>query len=283
MKTNVRSGELPSRSGGRAGGAAETRHTTPIDAGADSIHLLPLGALHTARRFTVQDGGEELVTLPVTAFLVTSGERRILVDCGMSPAGMADPEAAWGRLARFFTPEAGDDDTLQARLGRLGLGPPDITDVVLTHLHFDHAGGVALLGAAQRWVQRAEYRCAVHPDRHFSGGNLPLEFDGDYTLLDGDATIAPGVHVLFTPGHTHGHQSVLVRVGEGWHCLTGDVVDNREILDRRRMPGVVVDPGQAMLSTARLRLLESALDARLVFSHDAEQHAALPALPEAIA
>ena len=49
------------------------------------------------------------------------------------------------------------------------------------------------------------------------------------------------------------------------------------------MPGVVVDPADAMLSTARLRLLESALDAQLVFSHDGEQHAALPPFPQPLA
>src|SRR5689334_11405664 len=190
-----------------------------MTAAADSIHLLPLGALRTPRRFTVQDGGDELVTVPVVAFLVVTGDRRILVDSGMSPAGVADPAAAWGGLARFFEPLAGDDDRLEARLAALALEPGDVTDVVLTHLHFDHAGGVALLPRATRWVQRAEYRHALLPDRHESGGFLPQEFDGDYELLSGDATVAPGVHVLFTPGHTAGHQSVLVKVGDGWHCL----------------------------------------------------------------
>jgi N-acyl homoserine lactone hydrolase len=250
-----------------------------MTATADSLHLLPLGALRAPRRFLVQDGGDEIVTVPVVAFLVRSGERRILVDCGMSPAAIADPEGAWGRLARFFEPVAGEEDRLEARLGALGLGPEDVTDVVLTHLHFDHAGGTALLPGATRWVQLAEYRHALHPDRHTSGGYLPAEFDGDYELLAGDATIAPGVHAVFTPGHTHGHQSVLVNVAGAWHCLVGDVVDSREILDRKRMPGVVSSPADAMLSTARLRLLESALGARLLFSHDAEQHAALPAFP----
>jgi glyoxylase-like metal-dependent hydrolase (beta-lactamase superfamily II) len=133
-------------------------------------------------------------------------------------------------------------------------------------------------------VQRAEYRHATLPDRHESGGYLPQEFDGDYELLAGHATVAPGVHVLFTPGHTAGHQSVLVNVGGGsWHCLVGDVVDSRELLERKRMPGVVVDPAAAMLSTARLRLLESALGAQLLFSHDGEQHASLPPFPQALA
>ncbi len=254
-----------------------------MTAAADSIHLLPLGALRTQRRFVVQDGGEEIVTVPVVGFLVSSGDRRIVIDCGMSPAGVADPEAAWGRLARFFEPVAGNDDRLESRLAALGVSPEDVTDLLLTHLHFDHAGGAALLPNATRWVQRSEYRHALYPDRHASGGYLPAEFAGEYELLAGDATIAPGVHALFTPGHTHGHQSILVRVGGGWHCLVGDVVDNRELLDRKRMPGVVVDPDQAMLSTARLRLLESALDAQLLFTHDAEQHAALPPFPNPLA
>ena len=250
---------------------------------ADSLHLLPLGKLHTKRRFTMQDGGDDPVVLPVPAFLITSGDRRILVDTGMSPVGLQDPEAAWGKLAKAFVPEAAAEDTLEHRLGQLGLSTADITDVVLTHLHFDHAGGVSLLPNAKRWVQLAEYRAARFPERHYAGGYLPDEFGDGYELLAGDATIAPGVHVLFTPGHTHGHQSVLVRIGDGWHCLTGDVVDDREILDRKRLPGVMVDIDDAIRSAARLRLLESALGANLVFSHDADQHAAFPSLPDPIA
>src|SRR3954452_7634138 len=102
-----------------------------MTAAADSIHLLPLGALRMARRFTVQDGGDELVTVPVVAFLVVSGERRIVVDSGMSPAGGGGPAAAWGGLARFFEPLVGDEDNLEARLAALGLAPDDVTDVVL--------------------------------------------------------------------------------------------------------------------------------------------------------
>ena len=256
---------------------------TSAPASADSIHLLHLGELHTKRSLTMQDGGDDPVVLPVPAFLITSGDRRILVDAGMSPDGLRDPEASWGRLATLFVPEASDEDSLEARLFQLGLSPADITDVVLTHLHYDHAGGVSLLPNAKRWVQLSEYRTALYPERHYAGGYFPNEFGDGYELLAGDATIAPGVHVLSTPGHTHGHQSVLVHIGDSWVCLTGDVVDDREILDRKRMPAVVVDIDAEIRSTARLRLLESALGAQLVFSHDAEQHAGLAQLPDPIA
>lgn len=252
-------------------------------ASADSIHLLHLGNLHTTRGMTMQDGGDAPVTLPVPAFLITSGERRILVDTGLSPQGIADPGAAWGRLAKVFVPEVNDEDRLEARLGQLGLAPEDVTDVVLTHLHYDHAGGVSLLPNAKRWVQLIEFRAALYPERHYAGGYFPSEFGNGYELLAGDTTIAPGVHVLSTPGHTHGHQSVLVRIRDGWFCLTGDVVDDREILDRKRMPAVVVDVDAEIRSAARLRLLESAFGAELIFSHDAAQHATLPGLPEPIA
>lgn len=250
----------------------------------ESVHLLPLGRLTAPRSVLHENAGEGTVTLPVPAFLITSGPRRIVVDCGMSAQAAEDPGAAWGGLAKLFEPHIGPQDTLAARLGTLDLRPGDITDLVFTHLHFDHAGGAAQLPGARRWVQRIEYRNALHPERHYRGGYVPREFAaGDYELLDGDATVAPGVHVLFTPGHTHGHQSVLVRAGERWLCLTGDVADGRQILDDRLMPGVCVDPGDAMRSQARLRLLETALGAELIFSHDDEQHAALPRPPEAIA
>ena len=178
-----------------------------------SVHLLRLGRMTGPQAIMVQNAGEGTVTVPVVAFLITGGERRIVVDSGLSPEAFDDPEAAWGGLATRFTPHVGPEDALPARLAELGLQPEDVTDLVLTHLHFDHAGGAALLPDAQRWVQRIEYRNALTPDRHFRSGYVPKEVTGEYTMLDGDATIAPGVHVLFTPGHTHGHQSVLVQAG----------------------------------------------------------------------
>ncbi|HEX4109853.1 MAG TPA: N-acyl homoserine lactonase family protein [Solirubrobacteraceae bacterium] len=248
-------------------------------ASADRVYVLPLGALSAPRRFIVQGGGEEPYTAPVNAFLVESAERRILIDSGMSPAGVADPDGAWGRLSRFFTPLAGEQDSLSARLSELDLAPADITDVIYTHLHFDHAGGASLFAHARTWVQRAEWRLARFPERH-EAGYVAGELAGlEPTLVSGDATIADGVHVLFTPGHTRGHQSVLIRAADRWLCVVGDAVDSRELLDRRSMPGVLADADATMLSISRVRVLEDALDAMLLFSHDPEQSAALPPFP----
>jgi N-acyl homoserine lactone hydrolase len=243
---------------------------------ADAVHLLALGTL-TAPRAILHVGGTGTVDLPIPAFLILTGDRRIVVDSGMSELVATDPEAAWNaRLAGRYTPHIGPDDTMAARLAQHGLEPEDITDLVLTHLHFDHSGGMDLLPAATRWVQRREYRTALNPDRPEGGGYLPHTLGGEYELLDGDATIAPGVHVICTDGHSAGHQSVLVHTPGRWTCLVGDAADTREILDQALMPGVVVDPSEALRAMARLRMLETALGAQLIFSHDGEQHAALP-------
>lgn len=237
---------------------------------ADSIHVLRLGRLTAPRTILYAGAGDGTVTLPVLAFVIRTGDRVILVDNGMVPLAASDPGAAWRGLATVFTPHIAAEDMLEARLAELGLALGDVTDMVFTHLHFDHAGGTALVPGARRWVQRIEYRNAVTPEPHYKPGYLRHEFSGpgEWTLLDGDATIAPGVHALFTPGHTHGHQSILVRLSSEWVVLTGDVSDNHEIFDAGHIPGVCVDPGDALRSIARLRTLQSALDARLIFSHE---------------
>ena len=99
--------------------------------------------------------------------------------------------------------------------------PADIGLVINTHLHFDHCGQNAVFAHAPCYVQRAELARAERESRElydwFGFANARFE------LLDGDAEILPGLSVLATPGHTAGHQCVLVRTGDGaGELLIGD-------------------------------------------------------------
>jgi N-acyl homoserine lactone hydrolase len=101
--------------------------------------------------------------------------------------------------------------------------------VINTHLHFDHCGGNRSFAGTPTYVQRAELEAAVAPDYLEEW----VHFDGEsYVQVDGDAELYDGVSVLFTPGHSPGHQSVLVETDDGLVVLGGDVTYSmRELID----------------------------------------------------
>jgi len=105
----------------------------------------------------------------------------------------------------------------------------DVVAVINTHLHFDHCGGNRLFAGTPTYVQRAELAAAVAP------GYLEewVRFPGaTYVELDGDTELFDGVSVLSTPGHSVGHQAVVVATDDGTTVLAGDVTYSmRELID----------------------------------------------------
>jgi N-acyl homoserine lactone hydrolase len=105
-------------------------------------------------------------------------------------------------------------------LAGVGISPADVKVVVNTHLHFDHAGQNAVFRHAPFYVQRAELERARREQAWFTDW---FDFAGArFELLDGEGEIAEGVRVVPTPGHTVGHQSVLVDTGAGEEVCIGD-------------------------------------------------------------
>jgi N-acyl homoserine lactone hydrolase len=101
--------------------------------------------------------------------------------------------------------------------------------VINTHLHFDHCGGNRRLAGVPTYVQRSELEAAVEPNYLVAWVHFPGE---SYVELDGDADLFEGVSVLFTPGHSPGHQSVVVEADDGLVVLGGDVTYSmQELID----------------------------------------------------
>ena len=210
----------------------------------------------------------ERAQIPITCYLVRTGDALLLFDTGLSPRALpgllrTDPDAR-------FT----DEDLLVNRLGVLGVAPADIDLVVLSHLHYDHAGGAHLFPKAELVAQKDEYSYAHYPASFFEPFYYRKNFDLPgyrWRLLDGDTELAPGLTALRTDGHTPGHQSLLVQLPRtGPVILTGDACYWLEHAQRHRVPGVVWNPTLALHSIKRITTLARLLGARIFPGHDPE-------------
>lgn len=167
----------------------------------------------------------------VTRCLLARGEGRVvLVDTGMG--------GDWSSKEKeIYAIENGARSILKA-LAQRGVEPGMVTDVILTHLHFDHAGGAvhrdddglhASFPNARYHVQRSQLEWARRPTekdrRSFREDTfLPLEREGRLSLVEGSAEILPGIHVQPTTGHTVGHQVVRIGEGRGAVVYCGDLI-----------------------------------------------------------
>jgi N-acyl homoserine lactone hydrolase len=107
------------------------------------------------------------------------------------------------------------------------LSPADVKIVINSHLHFDHCGQNAVFQHAPFYVQRPELERARREEKRTSEW---FDFAGaQFELVDGDAQIADGIRVLATPGHTVGHQSVLVETADGGAVMIGDAAYTSDI------------------------------------------------------
>jgi N-acyl homoserine lactone hydrolase len=212
------------------------------------------------------DRSAERVAIPVTCYLVRTGDATILFDTGISPRAVPglvrqDP------LCRFS-----DEDLLVHRLDSIGLEPKDVDLVVLSHLHFDHAGGAAIFDTSELVVQKEEYAYAQYPAAFFASYYYRKNFDLPgyrWRLLDGDTELVPGVTALRSDGHTPGHQSLLVQLPRtGPVILAGDSCYWQRSIDEEIPPGVVWDPTRAMHSIKRLKTLARLTGGRIFPSHD---------------
>ncbi|MFG1926348.1 MBL fold metallo-hydrolase [Cryptosporangium sp. NPDC048952] len=166
-------------------------------------------------------GSDGFAFLPIGCFLVRTGDRTILVDCGMGP-----------QLRDSGPRRLLIGGQLPLGLRALGVAPSDVTDVVCTHLHSDHTGWLfdrtasPTFGNATIWFGAPEWDHFVLNSDVWMFDHIRAGFRGSSRLrpISEDSTIAPGVSVTMTPGHTPGHLSVIVASGGRRAFLLGDAV-----------------------------------------------------------
>lgn len=161
--------------------------------------------------FTMPDRpGDPLTGQPIVvcAYLIHYPRGLFLFDTGLARAD--DETEEHYHPVPWPLPEA---------LARVGVQTDDVAAIANCHLHFDHSGGNSLFPHVPIFAQRIEHEAAHQPDYTMP---IVVEFDGaTYEVLDGEAEIWPGLRLIPTPGHTDGHQTLLVDTQEGRVALAG--------------------------------------------------------------
>jgi glyoxylase-like metal-dependent hydrolase (beta-lactamase superfamily II) len=230
-----------------------------------------------------------VMDLPFSFILAQRDDRNVLVDTGF----MQDDHSAFARkfgIPTWISPVR--------TLSEMNVAPEAISDIFITHAHFDHMGSIAEFPNAQIYIQKSElmswYEAIALPKRfgHLTAiidpDNLRTALDASIqhrvTLIDGDKdNVLPGIHVRLGSGHTIGQQFVLLDTAVGRRVISGDCLYSRHQLTGRDNDGVYVPLKNATGSVwEQLKTLDKMNDElggdleRLVVLHDIERWKGLP-------
>jgi N-acyl homoserine lactone hydrolase len=189
------------------------------------------------------------IHVPYFFYLIQHPDGNVLFDSGAHPGLLDDPRARLGDAADLYEITMSPGDDVRSRLASLGVDPEVIGHVVQSHLHYDHAGGLEFVPEATVYVQREELTFAYWP---------PVYQRDVYVRRDFDPV----------PGHTPGHQSMLVRLDNEAYILAGDAVYDREKMQARCLPGLLWSPDAIIESWEKIEELQRRHNARLIVTHD---------------
>ena len=231
------------------------------------------------------------IKAPINAYAIEHRDGLVLFDTGVDPALVSDPNYISSPIGRFLLPKIfkfhiAPEDALKNRLAELNLDAADVCKVAISHLHFDHIGGIADVPQAELLVSREEWSKLSEPNperdwilrEHIELPDAkwhPIDFErttdpalepfgGCYDIMgDGALILVP------TPGHTRGSMSMLIR-SEGIPplLLVGDLTYELDLLMDNQVPGIG-HPDELKESFGRVRALKEALPDLVVLpSHD---------------
>jgi 4-pyridoxolactonase len=228
------------------------------------------------------------VRFPVYSILIEHREGRFLIDTGYDYDHVM-------KVLPFEKPVQSPEQTIPGALRLIGLEPKDVGVVINSHFHFDHCGGNRFFPHAKKMCHRTEVPQACNPQPFEHLGYSDLSFSAEaaeargqtaqltmgqtranttFEPLDGDVEIAKGVHLLYTPGHSIGHYSLLVEFGSRAPILfTIDAAYTRRSLETLVQASFHIDPVAGVESMRKVRRIAEEKGAELMFSHDAGEFA----------
>src|SRR5207253_5200599 len=199
-------------------------------------------------------------------YLIRHAKGLLLLDTGVPDAVASTPDGIAVAHGSITYKRA---KTLAGQLTELGVKPTEVTYVAVSHTHGDHVGNIALFPASSVLIQGAEYDWAMGlPTKPaFAATQKIVKLNGDHDVF-GDGS----VKILSTPGHTPGHQSLLVQLPKtGALVLSGDAVHFKDNWEQKRVPSMNVNKEQTLASLQRLATILEERKATLWINHDKPQ------------
>jgi N-acyl homoserine lactone hydrolase len=215
------------------------------------------------------------IMLADNCYLIRHAKGLLLWDTGQPDALVGKPDGVPTAGGEIIARRA---KSLIAQLAQIKVKPSDITYVAISHSHGDHIGNIALFPRSTIVMQQPEWDLAfADPAKSpLPASQKVLKLNGDYDLF-GDGSVV----ILSTPGHTPGHESLLVNLRKtGPVLLSGDAAHFKDNWDNRRVPGGNFNKDMTLASMDRLAKLESDLHAQLWINHDKPQTDSLPHSPK---
>jgi len=242
------------------------------------LHMFQTGTLRTKTKYIKMNQGEDVFEIPVPWFLIKHPQGNVVIDGGNAVEAAIDKRGHWGAIVDAYDPIMEVSENCVDQLKLVDVSPQDVRFVVQSHLHLDHTGAIGRFPKAQYIVQRAEYDYAFKAHWFSAAAYIRADFDrpglnwkflgGEYTDnydLFGDGT----VRMIFTPGHSPGHQSFLVTLPKtGPVLLTIDAAYTVDHWENKALPGLVVSSADAADSVAKLRRIAADTGAMVVTGHD---------------
>jgi len=268
---------------------ADSKLPDPATAGfAEKLYRLDCG--HSlANDESVWTPGENVgrsIEFSSTCWLIRRRGEWVLWDTGVPQASLNDPKG-WSTLPKLIVYHL--DKSITGQLAEIGLKTSDITYVALSHTHGDHIGNVGLFPNSTILMQRVEYTWISSPDGANDNVNqlkaLARKLLGtpkQLQLLDGDTDVFGdgSVTLISTPGHTPGHQSLLVHLkNSGFIILSGDVAHSEGNFEKDMVPSLNTDKAASIASMDRVRRMMATYQAKLFINHDKTQSDMLKLLP----
>lgn len=248
------------------------------------------GRLAKLRAIGVGVPKDDLLEIPIVSFLVEHpGAGAVLIDTGLHPSCAIDPKQNLGRVGTLafkgLTMDA--KQAVAEQLRRRGIQPSAVSLVVMTHLHIDHASAMSEFPNATFVFSRREWEAATEP-RNWRHGYRTRQFDHgfDYRTLDFEGAAGSdsyatfgrsfdllgdgSIRAVYTPGHTHGHMSVVLRLGGGREALVaGDAIYTRRALEQDALPFRIEDEHLFRRSLREIQLYATnSPDSLVIPGHD---------------
>jgi N-acyl homoserine lactone hydrolase len=233
------------------------------------VHLLIDGLFTANQQIFLPEGQSIPYVATSKSLLIVTKSEKILVDTGI---GSKPKDRRYEQVRRDLSVNRKKGQGIKTQLARHGIKPEEITIVVNTHLHGAHSGGNKLFKEAKFYVSSNEFRFIdklVGNDPNQTA-YIPEYFDDlrDVAEVKGDYKLTDEVTILPTPGHTLGHQSVIVKLNEkNTLVYSGDVSPLRENLEKK----IAMSSYDRQMTLKSMEKLLRIKDAKWVFSHDSDQ------------